>query len=152
VLPRVWDALIGSPYELIVHVAVALIRRARDRILAIANGPPLGGDRRSRVLRVLEILPGITLSDVDDVLQAIWSTTPALFRRGTRIEEVKENPVSFAEVEWPVLRSAEAADARIVRVCQYLLRARGLGTIFFVVRSAPHILTAPCRESMRRTD
>jgi hypothetical protein len=125
---RVWDALIASPFELVVHVAVHLMLRMKPALQAIyartSDSAP--------ALRLLEALPEITERDMDDILHTIWHDVKTLFRRGNQLSDL-EDRISFS-IQWPVVRFG-AVDSALVKIMQFLLRARGLRSIFFVGES-----------------
>jgi hypothetical protein len=127
---RLWDALIASPFELVVHVAVHFVLKMKEPIQAILgwNHEPVQV-LATQVLEVLETLPNITKSNLDQILHTIWHSTDTLFRGSTELRDL-DHRISFS-VEWPVVRLG-AVNSSIVRILQFLLRARGLGSIFFV--------------------
>jgi Rab-GTPase-TBC domain len=136
---RVWDALIASPFELVVHVAVHLTLRMKPALQAIyartSDSAP--------ALRLLETLPEITEREVDDILHTIWHDVKTLFRRGNQLSDL-EDRISFS-IEWPVVRFG-AVNSTLVKILQFLLRARGLRSIFFVGESnvgAPSLVQPP---------
>lgn len=156
VLPRLWDALIASPFELICNVGVGLVRLVRHKIMdrnGGGRGRPLTS---SEVLELLSNLPCVTAGSIELLLSDIWvNNSVSLFHRGRHIDEVRDNPRSYAPVEWPLLDEHAEADPRLIRTCQYLLRARGVGAFFFVVsiqslqtstiqRGGSHAFVRPC--------
>lgn len=133
VLPRLWDALIASPFELIVHVAISFVVRLKREIQQVHSGARRlseGETPAARTLALLENISDVTSEDIDSIVRSICRTKSGLFRRGQRIDSNAEKPISF-NVQWPVLRK-NSVNSSLVKVCQYLLRARHFGSIFFV--------------------
>jgi Rab-GTPase-TBC domain len=127
---RLWDALIASPFELVVHVAVHFVLKMKEPIQAIlaCNHEP-AEVLTTQVVKVLETLPNIDKSTLDEILYTIWQGTDTLFRGSTELRDL-DHRISFL-VEWPVVKRG-TVNSSIVRILQFLLRARGLGSIFFV--------------------
>lgn len=130
-IARLWDALIASPFELVVHVAVRFVRRMKAPIMETMARRYSGEfpDIKLKVLDILDTLPGINLAAVNEILHNVWSNTRTLFRPGTRLTDL-HNRIWFA-VRWPILERG-TVNSDLVRVCQFLLRAHGLGSILFV--------------------